>query len=267
MIYFSFVRPILEYGDVVWNNMPQYLKDDLDKIQNEAARIVSGCSKLVSLSDLREECGWKLLSERRRKHKLILFFKMVKGFAPIYLSNLVPQLNSDISNHNLRNSTSLYGIACRTSLYKKSFLPSVVDEWNLLPQNIRDLESVSSFKDYFNIDRPIPNKLFLVGKRRFHIIHARLRNECSSLKHHLFIRKIVESPLCVCGAVETNQHYFFECPLYRNARNTLHRSLSHFSCVVDLNALFFGSDALTFWDNKDVFLLVHSFIKESKRFD
>ena len=145
VIYFSFVRPILEYGNVVWNNMPQYLKDDLDKIQNEAARIISGCSKLVSLSDLREECSWELLSERRRKHKLILFFKMVKGVAPIYLSNLVPQLNSDISNYNLCNFTNLYSIACRTSLYKSSFLPLVVYEWNLLPQNIRDLESVSSF--------------------------------------------------------------------------------------------------------------------------
>ena len=128
VIYFSFVRPILEYGDVVWNNMPQYLKDDLDKIQNEAARIVTGCSKLVSLSDLRKECGWESLSERRRRHKLIFFFKMMKGFAPTYLSSLVPQLNSNISNYNLRNSNNLYSIACRTNLYKNSFLPSVVDE-------------------------------------------------------------------------------------------------------------------------------------------
>ena len=73
VIYFSFVRPISEYRDVVWNNVPQYLKDDLDKIQNKAARIVSGCSKLVSLSDLREECGWKLLTERRGKHKTHTF--------------------------------------------------------------------------------------------------------------------------------------------------------------------------------------------------
>ena len=172
-----------------------------------------------------------------------------------------------ISNYYLCNSTNLYSIACSTSLYKDSFIPSVVDEWNLLPQNIRDLESVSSFKDYLNIDKAIPNKLFLTGKRRFQIIHARLRNECSSLKHHLFIRKIVESPLCVCGAGETNRHYLFECLLYRNARNILHRSLSHFSCEVDLNGLLFGSNALTFLDNKEVFLLVHSYIKESKKFD
>ena len=51
-IYFSFIRPILEYGDTVWDNMYEYHKEELDKIQNEAARIVTGCTKLVSLSDL-----------------------------------------------------------------------------------------------------------------------------------------------------------------------------------------------------------------------
>ena len=69
-------------------------------------------------------------------------------------------------------------------------LPCVVNELNLLPQEIRNLESFSNFKHYLNIDKPNPNKLFFVGKWRFQIIHARLRNECSSLKHHLFIRNI-----------------------------------------------------------------------------
>ena len=63
VIYFSFIRPILEYGNVVWNNIPQYLKDDLDKIQNEAARIVTGCSKLVSLANLRQECVWESVTD------------------------------------------------------------------------------------------------------------------------------------------------------------------------------------------------------------
>ena len=47
-IYFSFIRPILEYGDTVWDNMYEYQMEELDKIQNEAARIVTGCTKLVS---------------------------------------------------------------------------------------------------------------------------------------------------------------------------------------------------------------------------
>ena len=90
-IYFSFIRPILEYGDVVWVNFSQGLKDQLDKVQNEAARKVTGCTKLVAIRDLYQESGWETLSERRRKHKLMLFYKMINGLSPNYLNVLVPQ--------------------------------------------------------------------------------------------------------------------------------------------------------------------------------
>ena len=142
--------------------------------------------------------------------------------------------SGDIRNYNLPNANNIYNIACRTNLYKNSFLPSVVDEWNLnfLPQEISNSKSVSKFKHYLNIGKLNPNKLFFVGKRRFQSIHARLRNECSSLKHHLFIRNILE----------TNQHYFLN--VHRNERNFFLSSISHFSRLVDLNTLPFGSDAL-----------------------
>ena len=39
-IYFSFICPLLEYADVVWNNCTQYESNELEKIQNEAAQIV-----------------------------------------------------------------------------------------------------------------------------------------------------------------------------------------------------------------------------------
>ena len=65
MNYFSFIRPILEYGDVIWDNLSQELKGQLDKVQNEAARIVIGCTKLVSIVDLYQESGWETLSQRR----------------------------------------------------------------------------------------------------------------------------------------------------------------------------------------------------------
>ena len=73
-IYFTFVRPILEYSDIIWDNCTQYEKDELDKIQLEAARIVSGTTKLVSSASLYMELGWESLSSRRRKHKLVMFY-------------------------------------------------------------------------------------------------------------------------------------------------------------------------------------------------
>ena len=30
-IYFSFIRPLLEYADVLWNNCPQYESNELEK--------------------------------------------------------------------------------------------------------------------------------------------------------------------------------------------------------------------------------------------
>ena len=47
-IYIAFVRPLL-YGDVIWDNCTQYEKTELDKIQNEAARIATEATKLVSI--------------------------------------------------------------------------------------------------------------------------------------------------------------------------------------------------------------------------
>ena len=78
-IYFSFIRPLLEYAGVIWDNCFQYEANELEKIQNEAARIVTGATKLVSINNLLKETGWELLSTRRKKHKLSLFYKMKNG--------------------------------------------------------------------------------------------------------------------------------------------------------------------------------------------
>ena len=44
----SLIRPLLEYADVVMDNCAHYETNELEKLQNEAARIVvTGASKLV----------------------------------------------------------------------------------------------------------------------------------------------------------------------------------------------------------------------------
>ena len=64
-VCFSFIRPLLEYADVVWDNCSQYESNELDKNQNEAARIVTGATKLVSINALLTETRWETLSLRR----------------------------------------------------------------------------------------------------------------------------------------------------------------------------------------------------------
>ena len=51
-IHIAFIRPLLEYADVIWDNCTQYEKNELEEIQIEAARITTGAFKLVSINNL-----------------------------------------------------------------------------------------------------------------------------------------------------------------------------------------------------------------------
>ena len=107
-IYFSFIRPLIEYADFVWNNCTQYEVNELEKIQNEAARIVTGATKLVSINSLLTETGWETLATRRKQHKLTLFYKMQNDLSPEYLASLVPPTVGSTSSYPLRNSNDLH---------------------------------------------------------------------------------------------------------------------------------------------------------------
>ena len=85
-VYTAFIRPLLEYGSVTWDNCTQYEKQELEKIQTEAARIATGTTKLISLQSFYNETKWDSLEKRRNDHKLSLFFKMMNSLAPLYLS-------------------------------------------------------------------------------------------------------------------------------------------------------------------------------------
>ena len=67
-MYVAFVRPILEYGDILWDTPAEHshLLDDLNNIQNNASRIVSGATARCTTNSLIDELKWKPLSVRRR---------------------------------------------------------------------------------------------------------------------------------------------------------------------------------------------------------
>ena len=203
IIYTAFIRPILEYGDVIWDNCAQYEKNEIEKIQLEAARIATGTTKLISINTLYKETGWETLEKRRKNHKLTLFFKMSTNVSPSYLSSLVPQSVDHASGYNSRNSHNLRPIATRTNLSYNSFLPSVIRDWNELPVVVRQLDSVCSFKNYLNRDfTPVP-KYYLTGNRKSQILHTRLRTNCSSLNNDLFLKTYLNLHYAVVVALKT----------------------------------------------------------------
>ena len=90
-LYFSFERPSLVYASVVWDGCTQLDRDLLESVQLAAARVVTGALSHISHSKIYAETRWETLAERRWKHKFKLMYKIVNGFAPTYLRNLIPQ--------------------------------------------------------------------------------------------------------------------------------------------------------------------------------
>ena len=93
-------------SDVIWDNCTRHEKQELDKIQHEAARIATDATKLKALEILQEEVKWQPLQKHRDSHKLTLFYSMNNNLTPSYLSDLVPRTFSSATRYNLRNLLS-----------------------------------------------------------------------------------------------------------------------------------------------------------------
>ncbi|MCG8045232.1 MAG: reverse transcriptase domain-containing protein [Candidatus Thiodiazotropha endolucinida] len=222
--YIAFIRPILEYGNIIWDNCTKQQGDLLESIQKDAARIVTGLRRGTSHETLYRELGWTLLSERRKNSKLIQFFKILNNEAPIYIDDILSKFNEHQSTYSLRNQQLKHPIP-RTTSYKNSFFLSTTDLWNSLDNDLANATSLYAFKKALKDKTPKPPKHFTYGERKYNIILCQLRNHKSQLEFDLFNDHLSENFICTCGAIETRHHYLLECPMFVEQRNELMNSL------------------------------------------
>ena len=121
-------------------------KNSLQKIQNEAARIVTGLTRSVSLENLYRECGWVTLKERRNQQKLIFMYRSVSGLVPPCISDITPHLVHETTDYPLRNQNNITIPFCRTEISCRSCIPSSITLLNSLDEDLRTAPSVASFK-------------------------------------------------------------------------------------------------------------------------
>ena len=84
-LYKSIIRPVLEYANIIIDNCTKYDKKLIESVQYDAARVCTGALYNTSKEKLLGEVGWVSLSERRKYHKLIMFFKIMTKLVPPYV--------------------------------------------------------------------------------------------------------------------------------------------------------------------------------------
>ena len=266
------VRPILEYGDVLYDNTTIKNKLKLDNIQRKAAIICTGAYRHTETRSLLHELACEPLATRRTNHKIIQFFKIINHIYPSSLLDLINQRRNDA--YNLRNSRRFLIYVRRTETSNRSFFPSTARLWNTLPGSVTNAITVSSLKTQLNIRKPKPVLYYRLCSGKLGILVTRLRLGLSALNSHRHKYNFIDSPICpkCYNGPETPEHFFFTCNSYLLARNKLYdRLISEINIDAAnlnhrnlLNILIHGLVDVQYQTN--LLNIVQDYLQETKRF-
>ena len=259
LIYLSYIRPLLEYGDILYDGCGVANSIKLNKVQYEAAKIVSGATHGTSTTLLLQDLGWESLSSRRERHKLCLFYELHNGNFPTHMSSILPQVIH--SQYETRRSNY-------RSMKCHSFIPSSVRLWNALDLDIQLSSSLASFKKRLACSQPHSNKYYYYGSRTLNILHSKLRLNCAPLNEYLYRIGAIDNPYCKCGlGIENVHHFFFLCPNFNPQRQVLKSALTAIDeTSFTLTTILHGISTDNTLINKTVANHVQKFIRESRRF-
>ena len=171
--YTSFIRPTLEYGNIIWDNCTKQQSDLRESIQFDAIRIITGLRKGTSHDTLYKEVGLCPLITRRKNSKLIQFFKILNNESPPYINDIVTKFNTHETGYSLRSSNLRHPIP-RTTSYQNSFFIATIDLWNDLDPELKDATSLYSFKQILKKQVIKPPKYYGYGDRKSNILLCQL---------------------------------------------------------------------------------------------
>ena len=154
--YLALIRSSLEYSSVVWDPHLQKDIEKLKKIQRQAARSISGdysSRDQGCVTRMLKDLAIPLLQDRRKANRLVFFCKVVEGQVPAlpchdYLTQIrnKRQIKSKqftdcitqniIDKQSTNNSKCFKPTQCNSVLFRNSFFPTTVIDWNHLEDSV-----------------------------------------------------------------------------------------------------------------------------------
>ena len=116
---------------------------------------------------------------------------------------------------NTRNTDQVETYYCRTDIFKNSFFPYTIIEWNKLDLDVRKSKSYAIFQNtLFRLARPNQCAIYSINNPVELKLLTRLRLRLSHLNEHRFNHNFQNNvnPLCSPSLeIESNSHFLLHC--------------------------------------------------------
>ena len=216
-IYTLYVRPHLDYGDIIYHKYyPEFKLDftkKLESTQYSAALAVTGPWRGTNTDRLYEELGREILYYRRWYRRLCHFYKLRNDQKPYYLYSEIPQERN--LHYNFCRPNVYEPNVISTNRFSHTYFQNCMREWNLLDETINNSPTISVFKrELVRPVRPSKKSYFGIHDIKGTRLLTRLWVHFSDLREHKFRHKFqCSSPMCLCQTgIENNEHLFLHCP-------------------------------------------------------
>ena len=144
-LYKSYIRPFFDLYSTIWMNCKVQEAAQLESAHARALRLVIGAKKGTAHNRLQEEMGERDLTTRRKYQALVFLFKIMFTGHPQYLHERIME-HTLTDERAKRDPTRLKPVKTTSDLHRNSFLPATIRNWNLLPKEIREVDSIKAFQ-------------------------------------------------------------------------------------------------------------------------
>ena len=138
------MRRVLYYGSSIWDPPSVVLQEELESVQKRAARFVTYNYNYEtgSMSGILGQIKRESLKKRRKDNRFILIYIGLKGKAIVPTDDLIPKTRRCRNQHSMAFQTPI----TNTDVYKGSFSPRTIRDWNALPGSL--ISSTEDAEDY-----------------------------------------------------------------------------------------------------------------------
>ena len=142
-LYHSLVESRLRYCNTVWGNCGISLKNQLQRLQDRAARIVD---KKNGTENPLFKLGWLDVQQQIDFDTAVMVRKTLNKTAPSYFSEMFQEVRS-VHNHDTRGSRcGLFPTHCNLKTGQRSFSHYGCSVWNKIDRDVQEITNVECFK-------------------------------------------------------------------------------------------------------------------------